>query len=107
MTVASAFQPARGRNQRVTAGTTSANVTIGAGEKSLRVANASTVVVYFRTYRASDGAQVAANTDTPVLPAGAASSTIVIEKPQDHDTVAYIADSGTGNVIHFQPGEGG
>lgn len=108
MTVASAFQPSRGRNQKVTAGTTSASVVIGQGEKSLRVANASTVVVYFRTFNAArDGAVTATSADTPVLPASAASSTLVVEKPQDHDSVAYIADSGTGNTVHFQPGEGG
>lgn len=101
------FQPRRGGNRRVTnADTTSRAVSIGAGEKSLRVANASAVVIYFATYRAADGPYTASNADTPVLPASAASSTLVIEKPQDHDTVAYIADSGTSNVCHFQPGEG-
>lgn len=106
MTVASAFQPRKGGNKKVTATTTSATSSIGPGEKSLRVANAGAVVVYFRTYKASDGAEAATNADTPVLPVSSAASTVVIEKPQDHDTVAYIADSSTA-VVHFQPGEGG
>ncbi len=99
------FQPQRGSNQKVTASTTSAAITIGAGRRSLRVCNAGAVVGYFRTYKASDGAQTASVADTPVLPASAASSTLVIEKPIDHDSVAYIADSTT-TVMHFQAGEG-
>ena len=106
MTIASPFQPKRGANQKLTATTTSQNAAIGAGEKSLRVCNAGAVVGYFRTYKAADGPQTASNQDTPVLPASAASSTLIIEKPQDHDTVAYLSDSTT-TVMHFQPGEGG
>lgn len=106
MTVSSAFQPRKGANQKVTATTSSQIIGIGAGTKSLRVANAGAQVGYFRTYKASEGAESATSSDTPVLPASAASSTLVIEKPQDHDTVAYIADSAT-TVLHFQPGEGG
>lgn len=101
------FMPRRGANKKVTAGTTSASVAFGAGEKSLRVANASSVVIYFRTFDSvNDGAVTASNADTPVLPASAASSTLIIEKPMSHDSVAYIADSGTTNTVHFQPGEG-
>lgn len=106
MTVSSAFQPQQGANQKVTASTSSASITIGAGTKSLRVVNAGAVVGYFRTYRAADGAKTASAADTPVLPASTASSTLVIEKPQDHDSVAYVSDSAT-TTLHFQPGEGG
>lgn len=100
------FMPRRGSNKKVTASTTSANVTFGAGEKSLRVANASSVVIYFRTYDSANGVDTATTGDTPVLPASAASSTLIIEKPMSHDSVAYIADSGATNTVHFQPGEG-
>lgn len=106
MTIASSFQPKRGSNQKVSASTTSASITVGAGERSLRVCNAGAVVGYFRTYRAADGAATASASDTPVLPASAASSTLVIEKPIDHDSVAYVSDSAT-TTLHFQPGEGG
>lgn len=105
MSAESPFQPKKGGNQKVTATTTSASITIGAGQKSLRVCNAGAQVGYFRTYKTSDGAEAATVADTPVLPSSAASSTLVIEKPQDHDAVAYIADSST-TVLHFQPGEG-
>lgn len=106
MTVPSPFQPARGKNQKVTATTTSQNITIGADNKSLRVINAGAQVIYFRTYKNSDGAQTATNADTPVAVSGAAGSVLIIEKPQLHDTLAYLADSATA-VCHFQPGEGG
>lgn len=106
MTVPSAFQPRKGSNQKVTASTTPAAITIGLGNKSLRVANAGAQVGYFRTYRAAEGAENASSADTPVLPASAASSTLVIEKPQDHDTVSYVSDTAT-TILHFQAGEGG
>jgi hypothetical protein len=106
MTVQSCFQPKRGGNKKVTASTSSAASTIGAGEKSLRIHNAGAVVGYFVTYNAANETRTCTAADTPVGPAGAASSTLVIEKPQDHDTVAYLADSTT-TVMHFQTGEGG
>lgn len=107
MTVPSAFQPTRGANQKVTATTASQIIGIGKGNKSLRVINAGTVVGYFRTYQTGDGSgTTASSADTPIAVAGAAGSVLVIEKPEQHDTVAYIADSTT-TVMHFQPGEGG
>jgi len=106
MSTGTPFQPRRGGNQKVTATTTSQIITIGKGEKSLRVLNAGAVVGYFVSYELAKGAIVCDVTQMPVGPAGAASSTVVIEKPQDHDTVAFLADSTT-SVMHFQPGEGG
>ena len=108
MSVASPFQPKRGSNKKVTATTTSQVATFGAGQKSLRILNSGAVVGYFRTFDSNDAADAAiacTNLDTPVGPAGAASSTLVIEKPERHDSVAYLADSTT-TVMHFQPGEG-
>lgn len=72
MSSESPFQPARGKNQKVTASTTSAIITCGAGNHALRVVNQGAV--------------------------------LVIEKPLDHDSVAYLADSTT-TLMHFQPGE--
>jgi hypothetical protein len=109
MSVYSPFQPTRGKNQKVTAGAASATVAFGKGQKSLRVLNAGAVVVYFRTFDSADAidaAKACTNTECPVGPAGAASSTLVIEKPEHHDSVAYLADSST-SIVHFQPGEGG
>lgn len=109
MSVQSPFQPKRGANKKVSAGAASATVSFGVGQKSLRVLNAGAVVVYFRTFDSTDtddAAIACTNADTPVGPAGAASSTLTIEKPERHDSVAYLADSSTA-VVHFQPGEGG
>ena len=100
------FMPRRGGNQKVTASTTSAAVTIGPGELSLRVLNAGAVVGYFVTYDSTKETRTATSADTPIGPAGAASSTLVIQKPREHNTVAYLSDSAT-SVMHFQPGEGG
>ena len=106
MTIASPFQPARGQGAKVTTSTSSATVTMGFGCKSLRAINLGATAIYFRTGKAADGTVTATNADTPIGPSTSAGSVIVIEKPQDHDTVAYIADSAT-PVAHFQPGEGG
>lgn len=100
------FGPARGKNQKVTATTTSQLITIGAGNHSIRVINAGSVVGYFVTYKASDETRVCTAGETPIAVAGAAGSVLVIEKPLDHDTIAFLADSTT-TVLHFQPGEGG
>lgn len=106
MSAESPFSPARGKNQKVTATTTSQLITIGAGNHSIRVINAGAVVGYFVTYKASDETRVCTVNETPIAVAGAAGSVIVIEKPLDHDTIAYLADTVTA-VLHFQPGEGG
>lgn len=106
MAAGTPFKPARGKNQKVTATTTSQTITIGAGNLSIRVINAGAVVGYFVTYKASDETRACTNAETPIAVAGAAGSVLVIEKPLDHDTIAYLADSST-TVLHFQPGEGG
>lgn len=103
MTVASPFMPKQGSNQKVTAAITSATVSGVAGNKSLRIVNTGNVVVYVRT---GNGTVTATAADTPISAAGSAGSVLVIEKPQDHDVVAYLADSTT-SVMHIQPGEGG
>ena len=105
MTIASAFQPKRGANQKVTATTTSQVITIGIGNKTIRALNTGAVVAYFVTYKAADETRPASINDTPIGPAGAASSVTFIEKPMDHDMLSYIADSAT-TIVNFQPGEG-
>lgn len=106
MSAGTPFKPKRGANNKVTATTTSAALTVGTGERSVRVINAGTVVGYFVCYKASDGARTASVNDTPIAVAGAAGSVLVIEKQLDDDTIAYIADSTT-TILHFQVGEGG
>ena len=106
MSAGTPFKPKRGANQKVTATTTSQLITVGTGERSIRVINAGTIVGYFVCYKASDDARTASVADTPIAVAGAAGSVLVIEKQLDDDTIAFIADSLT-SVLHFQVGEGG
>ena len=105
MSSESPFQPARGKNQKVTAGVASAIITCGAGNHALRVVNQGAVLGYFVTFKAADEpGKVCTTNETPVAVSGGAGSVLVIEKPLDHDSVAYLADSTT-TILHFQPGE--
>lgn len=106
MSAGTPFKPKRGGNNKVTATTTSQTITVGAGERSVRIVNAGTVVAYFVCYKASDGARTATNADTPIAVSGAAGSVLVIEKQLDDDKIAYVSDSATA-ILHFQVGEGG
>jgi hypothetical protein len=107
MSSTSPFQPARGKNQKVTASTTSATITCGAGNRAIRVVNQGSVLGYFVTFKASDEpGKLCTNGESPVAVSGGAGSVLVIEKPLDHDSIAYLADSTT-TVMHFQPGEAG
>lgn len=105
MSAESPFQPARGKNQKVTASTASATIACGAGNHAIRVVNQGAVLGYFVTFKAADepGKQCTAN-ETPVAVSGGAGSVLVVEKPIDHDSIAYLADSTT-TIMHFQPGE--
>lgn len=101
MTVRAPFKPHYGTNQVITPAAASAVVTIGKGDKSIRVCNSGAAIGYFRTGIASEGTVTATTADTPVL----AGQVLVIEKPQDHDTLAHI--SATGTTFQVQSGEGG
>lgn len=105
MSAESPFQPRRGANQKVTASTTSATITCGKGNHAIRVVNQGSVLGYFVTFNSSEEpGKLCTNAETPVAVSGGAGSALVIEKPFDHDSIAYLADSTT-TVMHFQPGE--
>lgn len=106
MSVQSAFQPKKGANQKITASTTAADVAIGEGSKSMRFVNVGANVIFVRTYKSSDGTETATNADTPLGPTPAAGCVLIIEKPQDHDRMSYLAETGS-TIFHAQPGEGG
>lgn len=101
MTALAPFKPHQGSNQVVTPAAASAVITIGKGDKSIRVCNSGAAVGYFRTGIAADGEVTATTADVPVLPG----ESLVIEKPQDHDTLAHI--SATGTTFQVMSGEGG
>ncbi len=102
MTIRSSFMPTYGSNQNLSPAATSAEITIGRGNKAIRVRNTgATNVMYFRTGQASLGTVTATSADVPVYP----SEVVYIGKPQDHDTVATISASGT--TASVMAGEGG
>ncbi len=102
MTVRAPFKPHFGSGQTVTAAAASATITIGAGDKSIRVVNLDAAnVAQVRTGEARNGAVVATAADLAIAPGEA----IVFEKPQDDDTLAYISASGAS--LHIMSGEGG
>lgn len=109
MSTGTPFTPARGANKVLNATTSNQTVAVGLGNKGIRFVNAGTTVVFVRTFdsvndKAAD--KVASSADTPIAVSGAAGSVLVIEKPVDHDSLAYIAASGT-PTLYAQPGEGG
>lgn len=101
MTIRSPFKPHYGTNQVITPGAASAAITIGKGDKTIRVRNTGANTGYFRTGLASDGTVTTSVADVPV----ASGETIYIEKPQDHDTLAHISAAGT--TFQVMSGEGG
>lgn len=101
MTIRAPFKPHYGTNQVVTPAAASASITIGKGDKSIRVCNTGANVGYFRTGLASNGTVTATAADVAV-PSG---QSLVIEKDQDHDTLAHISAAGT--TFQVMSGEGG
>lgn len=99
MTIRSPFRPHYTTGINVSPAVASASSTLSKGDKSLRVRNTgATNIMYFRT---GEGATTATAADMPVSPG----ETVIVEKPMDHDTVAYISAVGTTATII--PGEGG
>lgn len=101
MTIRAPFKPHYGTTQTVNGAVGSNVITIGAGDKTLAIKNSGTGVGYFRTYKASDVAQPATAADTPVFNGDPVR---YFEKPQDHDTLAYI---GANSTLVVQSGEAG
>lgn len=101
MTIRSPFKPHYGTNQVVAPAAASAFITIGKGDKSIRVVNSGAAIGYFRTGLVSDGAVAATVADVAVDKG----TSLVIEKPQDHDTLAHISPTGT--TFQVMSGEGG
>ena len=98
MTLHTPFQPRQGANAVVSPAASSAESTIGKGNKSIRFSNSGANICYVRV---GTGTQTATTADMPVL----SGESIVIEKAEAADTVAYISASGT--TLNIQPGEGG
>ena len=94
------FMARYGAGQTVSTSVTSGTVTIGAGNKCLRLQNLdSTNTIHVRT---SVDASTATTADVMLRPG----QVIVIQKDMDHDTLAHIAASGTPS-LRIEPGEAG
>ena len=98
MTIRSPFKPHYSSNQVVAPASTSANITINADDKSVRVCNSGANIGYFRI---GQNAQTATTADTPVLP----NQCLIVEKDAMHNNIAHISASGT--TFQIQTGEGG
>lgn len=102
MTIHANFMPKYGSTQTASPGAGSGTLTIGKGNKTLRVKNTgATNPMFFRTGVAADAAVTATAADVPVYPG----EVVYIEKPQDHDTLAHISAAGT--TMTVMAGEGG
>lgn len=103
MTIIAAFAPHYTRGQTVTPGAAALSTIIGHSKKTLCLTNLGTSVVYVRSYRLADNpAGVAATIADYPVPAGAQ---VTISKPQDDDSLSYIAPSGSAS-LHIISGEG-
>lgn len=98
MTVNSPFQGIRGGNQIVTPSATSDSTTVNAVSKSVRFVNSGANICHVRI---GTGTQTATTADIPVL----SQESLIVEKGDGENTVAYVSASGT--TLHIQPGEGG
>jgi len=95
------FSPTFGAGVTAATSTTSANTTIGLGNKCVRLINLdATNTIHVRT---GFGSSTAATTADLMLRPG---QVIVIQKDQDHNAVAYIAAAGTPS-LRIEPGEAG
>ncbi len=100
MTVRAPFQPRRGTNQILTTSGSSQSVNIDPAAKSVRLVNAGATNPCH--VRIGAGAQTVTTADLPLL----AGDSIVVQKAEGEDTLAYI-QSGGATTLHAQTGEGG
>lgn len=92
------FKPHYGSNQIVTPAAASANVTITAADKSVRIVNTGANIAYFRI---GEGAQTATTADV-AIPAAAS---IIVQKGITDNNIAHISAAGT--TLQIMTGEGG
>lgn len=103
MSVNTAFQPAQGQNQNLSATTTSQIATVAKGSNQLRItvkAGAGDLFVY--TYSSANTSATRAATQSDFCIVAGQSTTFT--RAQSHDAVAYVSDSTA--VFKLIPGEG-
>lgn len=92
------FAPNYGNNIVATPSSTSASVTIAAGDNCVRLVNTGANICYVRI---GEDSATATTADLPVR----AGSEVIIRKALGHDKLAHISASGT--TLNIQTGNGG
>ena len=100
MSIRAPFEPRRGTNQVVSPAAASASVTVDPVAKSIRFVNSGAAICHVRVGTAVSGVP-ATTADMPIL----AGTSIIVQKGDGENTVAYISAAGT--TLHIQTGEGG
>jgi len=98
MTVRAPFNPQRGSNQVTTPAAGSAEISLDAQSKSVRLVNVGANICHVRI---GAGTQTATTADTPIR----AGSEVVLSKADGENKLAHISAAGT--TLHVQTGEGG
>jgi hypothetical protein len=101
MSIRAPFEPRRGTNQVVTPAAASASTTIDPVAKSVRFVNSGAAICHVRIGPTKAVAEPATTADMPILAGGS----IVVQKGDGDNLVAYISAAGT--TLHIQTGEGG
>lgn len=100
MSIRAPFEPRRGTNQVITPAAASATATIDPVAKSIRFVNSGAGICHVRVGTAVSAA-TATTADMPIL----AGTSVIVQKGDGENTVAYISAAGT--TLHIQTGEGG
>lgn len=101
MTIRAPFEPRRGTNQVVSPAAGSASVPIDPVAKSVRLVNSGAAICHIRIGPTKSVAEPATTADMPIL----AGTSIIVQKGDGDNLIAYI--SATGTTLHIQTGEGG
>ena len=94
------FSPIWGSGFTASVTATSGNTEKGYNSRSICLTNFGSNTAYVRTGVGSG--TTATTADYPVLP----QAQVTISKPNDHDYVAYVCDTGETASLHVIPGEG-
>lgn len=101
MTIRAPFEPRRGTNQVVTPAAASASVSVDPVAKSVRLVNSGAAICHVRIGATKLVASPATTADMPVR----AGESVIVQKGDGEDLIAYI--SAVGTTLHIQTGEGG
>lgn len=99
MALTYAFQPAYGTGGSASTGASSAEISIGSGQKSIKITNSDSTNGAF--VKVGNSGISATSADLWVAPG----ETVVLTKEQDHDTLAHLQSVGSVDIYYIL-GEG-